>query len=84
MLYPRYTTLEETGQNGLFLTLLTPEIREAFFPMANLHSEKIQAGNDIIVIGCTREGYIETLLGYIPETGEFLQSDLTYSETLCK
>jgi hypothetical protein len=84
MLYPRYTTMEETGQKGLFLTLLTPEIQEAFFPLANLYSEEIQPGNDIIVIGCTRDGYIDTLLGYIPETGEFLRSDLAYSETMGK
>lgn len=68
ILYPSYETLEITSnrrENGLFLTLLTPEIHKVFIQMENPPNHEITGGSDAIIIGCQHNGYIYGLYVYL-------------------
>jgi hypothetical protein len=65
MLYPREDYLNQENNYGLFLTVLTPEIKEVFIPLDQPLNQKISAGSDVLVIGCNKDTYTEGLLTYI-------------------
>lgn len=83
MLYPRYKAFRETGEFGLFLTLLTPDLREVFFHFDEDDLLELPAGSEVIIVGCQRDGYTEGFVGYIPDSQIILKSNVPYTSDFC-
>ncbi|MFZ3150662.1 MAG: hypothetical protein WA116_03160 [Anaerolineaceae bacterium] len=83
MLYPRYKTFRETKEFGLFLTLLTPDLKEVFFHFDEDDLLELPAGSEVIIVGCQRDGYIEGFVGYIPDSQIILKSNVPYTRDFC-
>jgi len=41
-------------------------------------------GQDVIIVGCKKEGYVEGFLGYLPEQGLTFRSNIPYSSDFCQ
>jgi len=75
MLYPRYRDFVLNGKEGLILTVLRPELTEVFFSFDTDDLTYLEAGQEIIVLGCQREGYVEAFTAYFPEQGLTMRSN---------
>jgi hypothetical protein len=64
-LYPRYMDESINNRLGLYVTVINSGLDEIFFAMNSLPSNYISSGDDIIVIGCPKEYYIEGYIAYI-------------------
>jgi hypothetical protein len=84
MLYPRYRDFAHREAIGLFLTVLQPELTEVFFHFDEDDLTEMLPGLDVIIVGCKKDGYIEGFLGYIPEQGLTLRSNVPYSAGYCQ
>ncbi|MEL7645489.1 MAG: hypothetical protein AAGU04_04370 [Anaerolineaceae bacterium] len=76
MLYPRYRDFVLNGKEGLILTVLRPELTEVFFSFDTDDLTYLDAGKEIIVLGCQREAYVEAFAAYLPEQGLTLRSNI--------
>ncbi len=83
MLYPRYRDFVLNGNEGLILTALRPELTEVFFSFDSDDLTFLEAGKDIIVLGCQRDGYIEGFVAYLPEQQLTLRSNITDFNSAC-
>jgi hypothetical protein len=84
MLYPRYRDFAQLEDIGLFLTVLQPDLTEVFFHFDEDDLTKMQPGQDVIIVGCQKDGYVEGFLGYIPDQGLTLRSNVPYSANFCQ
>ena len=84
MLYPRYRDFARLEKNGLFLTVLQPELTEVFFHFDEDDLTEMQPGQDVIIVGCKKDGYIEGFLGYLTGQKLTLRSNVPYSEDFCQ
>jgi hypothetical protein len=84
MLYPRYRDFARLGENGLFLTVLQPELTEVFFHFDEDDLTEMLPGQDVIIVGCKKDGYIEGFLGYLTDQKLTLRSNVPYSEDFCQ
>ena len=83
MLYPRYRDFVLNGKEGLILTVLRPELTEVFFSFDSDDLTFLEAGKEIIVLGCQRDGYIEGFVAYLPEQQLTLRSNITDFNSAC-
>ncbi len=59
MLYPRYRDFAQLEDIGLFLTVLQPDLTEVFFHFDEDDLTEMMPGQDVIIVGCQKEGYVE-------------------------
>ena len=84
MLYPRYRDFAQLEDIGLFLTVLQPDLTEVFFHFDEDDLTEMLPGQDVIIVGCKKEGYVEGFLGYLPEQGLTFRSNIPYSPDFCQ
>ena len=84
MLYPRYRDFARLEATGLFLTVLQPELTEVFFHFDEDDLTEMLPGQDVIIVGCKKDGYIEGFLGYLTDQKLTLRSNVPYSEDFCQ
>ena len=84
MLYPRYRDFARLEATGLFLTVLQPELTEVFFHFDEDDLTEMLPGQDVIIVGCKKDGYIEGFLGYLTGQKLTLRSNVPYSEDFCQ
>lgn len=83
MLYPRYRDFVLNGKEGLILTVLRPELTEVFFSFDTDDLTYLEAGKEIIVLGCQRDGFVEAFTAYLPEQGLTLRSNIADFNSSC-
>lgn len=75
LLYPRAQDVSNNDHNGLMFTVLSPEIHEVYVPMEKVYSKYISAGQDVYVLGCQKDLYIEAITSYLVTTDKVISSD---------
>lgn len=85
LLYPRVQDVTNNIHNGLMFTVLSPEIHEVYVPQEKTYTKDISAGQDVFVLGCKKDLYIEAITSYQVTTDEVISSNKQMPDGLsCK
>lgn len=68
LLYPREYKIPEESGWGIMFTMLTPEIYEIYIQPQPEIDQPIDAGQDVFILGCQQENYIQALAAYLVDS----------------
>lgn len=84
LLYPRVQDVTNNIHDGLMFTVLSPEIHEVYIPQEKIYSESIPAGQDVLVLGCQKDLYIEAISAYLVDSDRAINNNQLIGELSCK